>query len=65
MKQEEPLRRMKSNKPLIQDHPRRARAIADCGRRFDDLYGRLDSQLTRMAEIQLEFDDLRSKFRLL
>ena len=41
------------------------RSVADLGRLFDDLYSQLDLQLTRMAQLQLEFDALRSKIRRL
>ena len=41
------------------------RSVADLGRMFDDLYSQLDLQLTRMAQLQLEFDALRSKIRRL
>ena len=58
-------RHMKRIKPLAQERPRRKQTIEELGRRFDDLYSQLDNQLTRMAEIQLEFDALRSKLRLL
>ena len=47
------------------DHRQRARSLAELGRMFDDLYSQLDLQLTRMAQIQLQFDALRSKIRLL
>jgi hypothetical protein len=43
----------------------RTRSLADVGRMFDDLYTQLDLELTRMAQIQLQFDALRSKIRLL
>jgi hypothetical protein len=43
----------------------RTRSLADVGRMFDDLYTQLDLELTRMAQIQLQFDTLRSKIRLL
>ena len=45
------------------DRPGPARAIASLGRQFDELYEKLDLQLTRMAHIQLQFDSLRSKIR--
>jgi hypothetical protein len=32
---------------------------------MDALYLQLDAELTRLAEIQLQFDELRSKIRLL
>ena len=51
-------------KPSVQDH-HRTRSLAAIGRMFDDLYSQLDLQLTRMAQIQLQFDALRSKIRLL
>jgi hypothetical protein len=41
------------------------RLIGPVGRQIDDIYFQLDDQLTRMAEIQLQFDRLRSKIRLL
>ncbi len=44
---------------------KRTRSLADVGRMFDDLYTQLDLELTRMAQIQLQFDTLRSKIRLL
>ena len=43
----------------------RTRSLADVGRMFDDLYTQLDLELTRMAQIQLQFHTLRSKIRLL
>ena len=43
----------------------RTRSLADVGRMFDDLYTQLDLELTRMAQIQLQFDALRAKIRLL
>lgn len=42
-----------------------ARFAADVARMFDELYSQLDLQLTRMAQIQLQFDVLRAKIRLL
>jgi len=39
--------------------------VAQLGRMFDDLYTQLDLQLTRLAQIQLQFDALRMKIRLL
>ena len=56
---------MKRIKPFTNGRPRRGREIVELGRRFDDLYAQLDHQLTRMAEIQLQFDALRSKIKLL
>ena len=47
------------------DNRRRTRSLAELGRMFDDLYLQLDLQLTQMAQIQLQFDALRSKIRLL
>jgi hypothetical protein len=47
------------------DRALRARAVVQFARQFDDLYGQLDLQLTRMAHIQLQLDALRSKIRLL
>jgi hypothetical protein len=44
---------------------RRNRLPALVGRQIDDLYLQLDDQLTRMARIQLQFDRLRSRLRLL
>jgi len=35
------------------------------GRQIDDIYFQMDDQLTRMAEIQVQFDRLRSRIRLL
>jgi hypothetical protein len=32
-------------------------------RQIEHIYVQLDAQLTRLAEIQLQFDDLRSKIR--
>ena len=43
----------------------RTRSVAQLGRMFDDLYTQLDLQLTRLAQIQLQFDALRMKIRLL
>jgi hypothetical protein len=45
--------------------PRQPRLVAQLGRQIDDIYSQMDDQLTRMAEIQLQFDRLRSKIRLL
>jgi hypothetical protein len=47
------------------DNRQRSRSLTDVTRMFDDLYTQLDLQLTRMAQIQLQFDALRSKVRLL
>jgi phage terminase small subunit len=41
------------------------RLPAHVRRQIDDIYRRMDDQLTRMAEIQLQFDRLRSRIRLL
>jgi hypothetical protein len=57
--------RVNRAKPRAADDRQRTRSLADVGRMFDDLYSQLDRQLTRMAEIQLQFDALRSKIRLL
>jgi len=56
---------VKRAKPRAADDRERMRLLAAVGRMFDDLYSQLDRQLTRMAEIQLQFDALRSKIRLL
>ena len=59
-------RRSSETKPVTAEgHVRRAQAIADLGRRFDDLYTQLDLQLTGMANIQLQFDALRAEIKLL
>ena len=59
-------RRTKETKPATADgHARRAQAMADLSRRFDDLYTQLDLQLTGMANIQLQFDQLRAEIKLL
>ena len=52
------------------DHNPRAprqqpRLAAQIGRQIDDIYLQMDDQLTRMAEIQLQFDRLRAQIRLL
>ena len=47
------------------DARQRTRSAAQLGRMFDDLYTQLDLQLTRLAQIQLQFDALRVKLRLL
>ena len=47
------------------DTRQRTRSVAQLGRMFDDLYTQLDLQLTRLAQIQLQFDALRLKIRLL
>jgi hypothetical protein len=66
MKKRLPPRRTRKPKPVTADGPaRRARAMADLGRRFDDLYRQLDMQLTGMANIQLQFDALRAEIKLL
>ena len=53
-------------KPIpAEGHGRRAQAIVDLGRRFDDLYMQLDVQLTEMANIQLQFDAIRAEIKLL
>jgi hypothetical protein len=44
---------------------RQPRLAAQVGRQIDDIYLQMDDQLTRMAEIQLQFDRLRSRIRLL
>jgi hypothetical protein len=38
-------------------------AAAVVQRQIEHIYVQLDAQLTRLAEIQLQFDDLRSKIR--
>ena len=63
-------RQTTSRTPLVKkqhttDNGRRTASVAEIGRIFDDLYSQLDLQLTRMAQIQLQFDSLRSKIRLL
>ena len=45
--------------------PRLRPGLARVGREIDAIYLQLDDQLTRMAQIQLRFDRLRSKVRLL
>jgi hypothetical protein len=66
MKERSTKRRVQlAKKPRAVDDRQRIRSLADVGRMFDDLYSQLDLQLTRMAEIQLQFDALRSKIRLL
>ena len=58
--------RRTETKPLTaESHARRAQAVADLRRRFDDLYAQLDLQLTGMANIQLQFDALRAEIKLL
>ena len=57
--------RVKSLRELTVNDRHRTRSLVDVGRMFDDLYTQLDLQLTRMAQIQLQFDALRSKIRLL
>jgi hypothetical protein len=47
------------------DSRQRAQSLAELGRMFEDLYSQLDLQLTRMAQIQLQFDALRSRIRQL
>ncbi len=39
------------------------RLPAKVHRLIEDIYLQLDAQLTRLAEIQLQFDKLRSKIR--
>jgi hypothetical protein len=39
--------------------------VADIGRELDAIYLKMDVQLTRMAELQLELDELRAKIRRL
>lgn len=48
-------------------HARRLapRVVTTIGREIDAIYVQMDDQLTRMAEIQLQFDRLRSKIRRL
>jgi hypothetical protein len=41
------------------------RLAAQIGQQIDDIYVQMDDQLTRMAEIQLQFDRLRAQIRLL
>ena len=50
-------------KPAAMSSREQIRVIAGVRRQIEDLYFQLDSQLTRMAEIQLQFDGLRSKIR--
>ena len=54
-----------ARKSRRQDTDLRVRSLADLGRMFDDLYSQLDLQLTRMGQLQLQFDALRSKIRRL
>ena len=54
-----------ARKSQRQNGHQRIRSVADLGRMFDDLYSQLDLQLTRMAQLQLQFDALRSKIRRL
>ena len=42
---------------------RRARLVAHVGRQVDDIYLQLDTQLTRLAQIQLQFDQLRTRIK--
>jgi hypothetical protein len=61
-----PARRTKRAKAVTDEDPRpRARFIGTLAREFDDVYEQLDMQLTRMANIQLQLDALRSKIRQL
>ena len=43
----------------------RAQLMEGVGRQIDEIYLQLDDQLTRMAQIQLQFDELRSRIRRL
>jgi hypothetical protein len=43
----------------------RLQLMRGVGRQIDDIYLQLDTQLTRMAHIQLQLDELRSKIRRL
>jgi hypothetical protein len=47
------------------DGRQHTRFASDVAKMFDDLYSQLDLQLTRMAQIQLQFDVLRAKIRLM
>jgi hypothetical protein len=51
--------------PGAADSRQHTRLVAGVGREIDDIYLQMDTQLTRMAQIQLQFDELRSKIRLL
>ncbi len=42
---------------------RQTRPPADIGRQLDAIYVKMDLQLTRMAELQLQLDELRAKIR--
>ena len=55
----------RARKPRGTEGGQRTRSVVDIRRMFDDLYSQLDLQLTRMGQIQLQFDALRSKIRLL
>ena len=39
--------------------------VAGVGRQLEEIYLQLDTQLTRLAQIQLQVEDLRSKIKLL
>jgi hypothetical protein len=43
----------------------RLQLVRGVGRQVDAIYLQLDTQLTRMAHIQLQLDELRSKIRRL
>jgi len=47
------------------DLRRQTRLASHLRREIDDIYLQLDSHLTRLAEIQLQFAELRSKCRQL
>ena len=52
-------------KPDTIDSPRPTRLAAGVRRQVEDIYVQLDLALTRLAEIQLQFDGLRSTLRRL
>jgi hypothetical protein len=60
--------RRTAERPARKSHAlpaRRFRLAANVGRPISDVYHQLDDQLTRMAHIQLQFDRLLSKIKLL
>lgn len=60
-----PARRNARRKPGTADSRRQTRVAAGVRRQVEDIYLQLDLALTRLAEIQLQFDGLRSTIRRL
>ena len=66
MKRHSPARHVTpTRRPKSIQRERRTRPRGGFGRQLDAIYVKMDLQLTGMAELQLLFDELRSKIRRL